>query len=83
VKGVGGSFRDVLDLIAELTPILRGWGTYFRTGNADRQFTAIDDMRPPTGRTASGFTCTRCHSTIPLLERRSGTAMPEAAVRLR
>lgn len=34
--------RDVRELIAELNPILRGWGNYFRTGNAADTFLAID-----------------------------------------
>jgi RNA-directed DNA polymerase len=34
--------RDVRELIAELNPILRGWGTYFRTGNAADKFLEID-----------------------------------------
>lgn len=34
--------RDVRELIAELNPILRGWGNYFRTGNAADKFLAID-----------------------------------------
>ena len=29
-------------IIAELTPVLRGWGNYFRTGNADREFNKMD-----------------------------------------
>ena len=29
-------------IIAELNPILRGWGGYFRTGNAARKFNQID-----------------------------------------
>ena len=33
---------DVKQVIATLNPILRGWGNYFRTGNPDRQFNAID-----------------------------------------
>jgi RNA-directed DNA polymerase len=33
---------DVREVIAELNPILRGWGTYFRTGNAADKFTQID-----------------------------------------
>jgi group II intron reverse transcriptase/maturase len=36
------SGRDVKQLIAELTPVLRGWGNYFRTGNADREFNKMD-----------------------------------------
>ena len=34
--------RDVRGLIAELNPILRGWGNYFRTGNAAAKFVQID-----------------------------------------
>ncbi|MGV9803843.1 group II intron reverse transcriptase/maturase [Mycobacterium sp. NPDC003449] len=33
---------DIRIIIAELTPILRGWGNYFRTGNAAEKFTQID-----------------------------------------
>lgn len=33
---------DIRDVIAELTPILRGWGNYFRTGNAADKFIQID-----------------------------------------
>ena len=29
-------------LIAELNPVLRGWGVYFRVGNSSRHFTQID-----------------------------------------
>jgi hypothetical protein len=36
------SGKDVKQLIAELTPVLRGWGNYFRTGNADREFNGMD-----------------------------------------
>ncbi len=32
------SGKEVKQIIAELTPVLRGWGNYFRTGNADREF---------------------------------------------
>jgi len=35
--------RDVGEIIASLNPILRGWGNYFRTGNADDKFNQIDD----------------------------------------
>ncbi len=38
----GNRTKDVRDLIAELNPVLRGWGNYFRTGTADRQFNAMD-----------------------------------------
>ncbi len=34
--------KDVNEVIADLNPVLKGWGGYFRTGNASRQFTAID-----------------------------------------
>jgi group II intron reverse transcriptase/maturase len=33
---------DLRDVIAELNRVLRGWGTYFRTGNATVQFIQID-----------------------------------------
>lgn len=33
---------DVRELIAALNPILRGWGNYFRTGNAADRFDEID-----------------------------------------
>ncbi|BBX73524.1 hypothetical protein MSHI_14300 [Mycobacterium shinjukuense] len=33
---------DIRDVIAELNPILRGWGNYFRTGNAAQKFGQID-----------------------------------------
>ena len=36
------SGKDVKQLIANLTPVLRGWGNYFRTGNADREFNRLD-----------------------------------------
>jgi len=36
------SGQDVKQIIAELTPVLRGWGNYFRTGNADRDFNKMD-----------------------------------------
>ena len=34
--------KDVRVLISELNPILRGWGNYFRTGNAARKFNQLD-----------------------------------------
>jgi RNA-directed DNA polymerase len=33
---------DVKQVIAKLNPVLRGWGNYFRTGNADRKFNQLD-----------------------------------------
>src|SRR6266511_386610 len=37
-----GSVRDIREVIRELNPILRGWGNYFRTGNAADKFVQID-----------------------------------------
>lgn len=34
--------KDVRVLIEKLNPVLRGWGEYFRTGNAARKFLSID-----------------------------------------
>jgi RNA-directed DNA polymerase len=34
--------EDLRRIIAELNPVLRGWGQYFRTGNAAEKFTQID-----------------------------------------
>jgi RNA-directed DNA polymerase len=33
---------DIRDVIADLNPVLRGWGTYFRTGNAAAKFRQAD-----------------------------------------
>jgi RNA-directed DNA polymerase len=33
---------DIRDVIAELNPVLRGWGNYFRTGNAAIKFIQLD-----------------------------------------
>jgi group II intron reverse transcriptase/maturase len=35
--------KDVRVIIGDLNPVLRGWGNYFRTGNASRKFNQIDD----------------------------------------
>jgi RNA-directed DNA polymerase len=35
--------KDVRVLIRDLNPILRGWGNYFRTGNAAGKFNQVDD----------------------------------------
>ena len=40
--GRGRSGTDIRDVIAELNPIVRGWGNYFRTGNAAKKFNQID-----------------------------------------
>ena len=34
--------RDVRDVIADVNPVLRGWGNYFATGNAADKFIQID-----------------------------------------
>ncbi|HEU4798538.1 MAG TPA: group II intron reverse transcriptase/maturase [bacterium] len=34
--------KDVRVLIRDLNPVLRGWGNYFRTGNAARKFKQMD-----------------------------------------
>lgn len=38
----GRCHADLRDVIADLNPVLRGWGNYFRTGNAAKQFNQID-----------------------------------------
>jgi len=46
VKGLTGKNRsgvkDVRLILAALNPVLRGWGNYFRTGNAAQKFNQID-----------------------------------------
>jgi RNA-directed DNA polymerase len=46
VKALTGRHRngakDVRVLIRDLNPVLRGWGTYFRTGNAAAKFRQVD-----------------------------------------
>jgi group II intron reverse transcriptase/maturase len=34
--------KDIREAIADLNPVLRGWGNYFRTGNASLKFQQID-----------------------------------------
>jgi RNA-directed DNA polymerase len=34
--------KDVRVLIRDLNPVLRGWGNYFRTGNAAEKFNQVD-----------------------------------------
>jgi group II intron reverse transcriptase/maturase len=38
----GRCHADLRDVIDTLNPILRGWGNYFRTGNAARRFNQLD-----------------------------------------
>jgi RNA-directed DNA polymerase len=40
--GRGRAGQDIREIIADLNPILRGWGNYFRTGNAAKKFNQID-----------------------------------------
>jgi RNA-directed DNA polymerase len=35
--------KDLRVLIEKINPVLRGWGSYFRTGNAANKFTTVDD----------------------------------------
>jgi group II intron reverse transcriptase/maturase len=34
---------DLRDVVGQLNPVLRGWGEYFRTGNADVKFNQLDE----------------------------------------
>lgn len=34
--------RDIREIVAVLNPVLRGWGNYFRTGNASLKFQQVD-----------------------------------------
>jgi len=34
--------RDLRETIAKINPVLRGWGNYFRTGNASAKFNQVD-----------------------------------------
>lgn len=36
--------RDIREVIADINPVLRGWGNYFRTGNTSTQFNQIDQL---------------------------------------
>jgi len=38
----GVCHRNLRDTIAQLNPVLRGWGAYFRTGNAAIKFGQVD-----------------------------------------
>jgi len=38
----GRCHADLREVIADLNPALRGWGNYFRTGNAARKFNQLD-----------------------------------------
>ena len=34
--------KDIREVISDLNPVLRGWGNYFRTGNASEKFNRMD-----------------------------------------
>jgi group II intron reverse transcriptase/maturase len=38
----GRCHADLRDVVADLNPVLRGWGNYFRTGNAAKRFNQLD-----------------------------------------
>jgi RNA-directed DNA polymerase len=38
----GRCHDDLRDVIADLNPVLRGWGNYFRSGNAAKRFNQLD-----------------------------------------
>jgi RNA-directed DNA polymerase len=45
IKALTGRNRchqDIREIIAMINPILRGWGNYFRTGNAAKKFNQLD-----------------------------------------
>jgi RNA-directed DNA polymerase len=42
LTGRGRAGTDIRDVIVAINPILRGWGNYFRTGNAALKFNQID-----------------------------------------
>ena len=54
-----GRKLDLDEVMQVLNPILRGWGNYFRTGNASRHFTSID--RYVTARLRALLRRRRCH----------------------
>ncbi len=43
VTSRAGCHRDLRETLAQLNPVLRGWGAYFRTGNAATKFGQVDD----------------------------------------
>ena len=42
LTGRGRAGTDIREVISRINPILRGWGNYFRTGNAAIRFNQID-----------------------------------------
>ena len=56
--------KDIREVIRDLNPVLRGWGIYFRTGNASLKFQQVDSyvrqrlvalLRHRGGKRRSGF----------------------------
>ena len=43
-SGPRASGEDVKQIIAKLSPVLRGWGNYFRTGTASRMSLKMDSF---------------------------------------
>jgi len=41
-RGYAG--RDLAVVVAELNPVLRGWGAYYRYGNSSRKFNTVDSF---------------------------------------
>ncbi len=88
------SHRPIGDLVAELNPVLRGWGNYFRWGNSARKFSQVDEYvrkrlalfdskkRQQRGR-RWGATHTNAWATGLGVHRLSGTVryLPSATVR--
>jgi hypothetical protein len=38
----GACHRDLHETIEKINPVIRGWGNYFKTGNAARKFNQVD-----------------------------------------
>jgi RNA-directed DNA polymerase len=64
--GSSTGFKDIREVIFRLNPVLRGWGNYFRTGNAADKFQQIDKyVEERLGRLLmcrSGKNLSRCRS---------------------
>jgi len=52
----GRCHQDLREMIASLNPVVRGWGQYFRTGKASRQFLQLH--RYVVDRLRGRFACT-------------------------
>lgn len=44
ITGPRAAGKTLNELMGELNPVLRGWGNYFRTGNAEREFNKMDSF---------------------------------------